>query len=207
MKSNEIYKKYFLDNHFERRLLFQTLQEKYNLQSGLYPGSFAHITPSFYMPHVVYVDSDKQAKKFFQDEAGVGKIIAQNKIYAQGPYFRFIPLDYYKPLDLAEQSFDLLISSYAGFVSQPGKKYLRIGGILLANNSHGDAGLANIDQDYELIGVVNGRQEKYTISPKNLDDYFIPKKQIPLTREYLEQLGKGVGYTKTANFYIFKRIA
>lgn len=207
MNSNEIYKKYFLDNQFERRDLFQSLQEKYHIQSALYPGSFAHITPSFYIPHVVYVDSDKQAKKFFQDEAGVSKIIAQNKIYTQEPSFRFLPLDYYKPLDLTEQSFDLLISSYAGFVSQPGKKYLKIGGILLANNSHGDAGLAKIDQDYELIGVVNGRQEKYTISEKNLDEYFIPKKQITLTRDYLEQLGKGVGYTKTANFYIFQRIA
>lgn len=207
MNSNEIYKKYFLDNQFERRGLFQSLQEKHHIQSALYPGSFAHITPSFYIPHVVYVDSDKQAKKFFQDEASVSKIIAQNKIYTQEPSFRFLPLDYYKPLDLTEQSFDLLISSYAGFVSQPGKKYLKIGGILLANNSHGDAGLAKIDQDYELIGVVNGRQEKYTISEKNLDEYFIPKKQITLTRDYLEQLGKGVGYTKTANFYIFQRIA
>lgn len=207
MNSNEIYKKYFLDNQFERRALFQSLQEKFNIQRALYPGSFAHITPSFYIPHVVYVDSDKQAKKFFQDEAGVGEIIAKNKIYTQEPDFQFLPLDYYQPLDLAEQSFDFLISSYAGFVSQPGKKYLRIGGVLLANNSHGDAGLANIDQDYKLIGVINGRQEKYTISEKNLDDYFIPKKQITLTREYLEQLGKGVGYTKTANSYIFKRIA
>ena len=52
----------------------------------------------------------------------------------------------------AEKSFDLLISQYAGFVSQHCKKYLKIGGILLVNNSHGDASMAKLDDDYKFVG-------------------------------------------------------
>ena len=34
------------------------------------------------------------------------------------------------------------------------ERYLKVGGILAVNNSHGDAGLASIDPDYEFIGVI-----------------------------------------------------
>ncbi len=37
---------------------------------------------------------------------------------------------------------DLIISQYAGFVGQETKRYLKEGGILLCNDSHGDATLA-----------------------------------------------------------------
>ena len=36
---------------------------------------------------------------------------------------------------------DVLLSQYAGFISEPCKGYLRAGGVLVANNSHGDARL------------------------------------------------------------------
>jgi len=49
---------------------------------------------------------------------------------------------------------DLIISQYAGFVGQATKKYLKTGGILLCNDSHGDATLARFDHDFEFIGVM-----------------------------------------------------
>jgi len=77
---------------------------------------------------------------------------------------------------------------------------------LLANNSHGDASMASIDADYKFIGVLNKRQNKYTLSEKNLDSYFIPKMPREITKEYLEKIKRGIGYTKSPTAYLFRRI-
>jgi hypothetical protein len=82
----------------------------------------------------------------------------------------------------------------------------KIDGILLANNSHGDASMASIDADYKFIGVLNKRQNKYTLSEKNLDSYFIPKMPREITKEYLEKIKRGIGYTKSPTAYLFRRI-
>jgi hypothetical protein len=203
----ELYKQSYVDNNFERADLFESLRSRFNIHSALYPGSFVHVTPSFFFPEVVYVDNDLRAKKFFEQRSSVAELISKKKAYDTDTVLHFISSDYSKPLELKEQSFDLLISQYAGFVSQECKKYLKIGGILLANNSHGDAGMAFIDDDYELIAAVYVKSGRYHITDKNLESYFFPKKQIPVTKEYLEELGKGIGYTKTANSYLFRRIS
>ncbi|ABE51993.1 hypothetical protein [Methanococcoides burtonii] len=203
----ELYDQFYVDNDLERADLFQSLKLKFNINSVLYPGCFAHITPSFFFSEVVYVDTDRRAKKFFEQNISVADLISKRKTYYLDAVFNFILSDYSKPLDLDEMSFDLLISQYAGFVSQACKRYLMIGGILLTNNSHGDAGMASIDDDYEFIAAVYVMNGKYNITDGNLESYFIPKKQIKVTKEYLEELGKGVGYTKTANSYIFKRVS
>ncbi|KGK99740.1 hypothetical protein LI82_00555 [Methanococcoides methylutens] len=203
----ELYRESYVDNNFERAELFETLKTRFNIDSALYPGSFAHVTPSFFIPEVVYVDNDPRAKKFFEQRSLVADLISKKKTYCTDAVFKFISSDYSKPLDLKENSFDLLISQYAGFVSQECKKYLKIDGILLANNSHGDAGIAFIDDDYELIAAVYVKSGKYHITNRDLGSYFFPKKQIPVTKEYLKELGKGIGYTKTANSYIFRRIS
>jgi hypothetical protein len=146
--------------------------------------------------------------------------------------------------------YDLLISSYAGFVSRAGKDFIRRGGLLLANNSHGDASLAYVDKDdWELIGVVT-RGKKPKVSTQNLEQYMIPKpkklhgkkkKQISSsgktgtkrkrkendadeandnegdnnesssteqhpTAEDIIKLGRGIGYTKDAAAYIFRKL-
>ncbi|NPE28808.1 hypothetical protein HNV12_12755 [Methanococcoides sp. SA1] len=203
----ELYDQFYVDNDFERADLFESLKLKFNINSVLYPGSFAHVTPSFFFSEVVYVDTDRRAKKFFEHKISVADLISKRKTYDPDAVFNFILSDYSKPLGLNEMSFDLLISQYAGFVSQACKRYLKIGGILLTNNSHGDAGMASIDDDYEFIAVVYAKNGKYNITDRNLESYFIPKKQIKVTKEYLEELGRGVGYTKTANSYIFKRVS
>ncbi len=203
----DLYNQSYVDNDFERADLFESLKEKFNIKSALYPGSFVHITPSFSFTEVVYVDSDPRARKFFEKRDIVSDLISGKKKYDSETVFAFLSQSYTKPLELQEESFDLLISQYAGFVSQECKKYLKTGGILLANNSHGDAGMAFIDEDYEFIAAVYVKDGKYHITNRNLDSYFIPKRDIEITKKYLKELGKGIGYTKTANSYIFRRVA
>lgn len=175
MKQNNplsLYKKYHTDREDERLGLFTILAEKYKIKSALYPGSFVHITPSLVIPKVVYVDSYKKTKKFFNNPA-VNDFISKNRIYKEEPDITFHLKDYQNEIEEPIQSFDLLISQYAGFISLHCKIYLKAGGLLLANNSHGDASLAFLDKDYRFIGVFNKRKiNKYTFSDKNLNTFF-----------------------------------
>jgi len=101
----------------------------------------------------------------------------------------------------------LLISQYAGFVSQYCKKYLKPGGLLVANNSHGDASMASLDRSFEFIAVIYYSNKTYRFTTRSLDQYFIPKKKnFKVTKEHLEKSMKGIGYTKTASAYLFKKI-
>jgi len=200
-----LYKKYFQERQFERLDLFQIIAEKFNVERALYPGSFVHITPSFVFPNVVYVDNDKQAKQFF-GEPEIFQFIAERKIYPQEAEVSFHFADYRVGFNEMAGSFDLLISQYAGFVGQQCKQYLKTGGLLLANDSHGDAGMAHLDDDYQLIAVFSVKNAKHRISLNNLDEFFIPKAQIAITREYLENLQKGIGYKKTASGYLFQKV-
>jgi len=201
----ELYKEYFVNREFERLDLFQLLAERFDVKSALYPGSFVHVTPSFVFPKTTYVDTDKRTKQFFQFPE-VFDFIAQNKVYPQRSEVTFHPADYRQALAEPDESYDLLISQYAGFISQHCKRYLKINGILLVNNSHGDASMASIDQDYEFIAVILRDKGMHRISQKVLSSYFIPKKPVEVTKEYLEQTQAGIGYQKTASSYLFRRI-
>jgi hypothetical protein len=201
-----LYRKYFIDRDFERLDLFQLLAEKYNVQRVLYAGSFVHVTPSFVFPDVVYVDNDNSAKKFFRDSKFLD-FVEEQKSYPQDPKITFHFADYRNEIDERDRSFDLLISQYAGFVGQYCKRYLKKDGLLLANNSHGDAGVAALDEDYELIAVVHVRNGKYRISDNKLENYFILKSEkVNVTKEYLIELQRGIGYEKSASAYIFRRV-
>jgi len=201
----DFYRDEYEKKQFERKMLFARVQEKYKIQKALYPGSFVHITPSFYIPHVVYVDSFKKAEHFFTEKESVFHFIQENKVYSDIPKFIFIFADYGEKLALDDEFFDLLISQWAGPISHTCKRYLRHGGILLANNSHADAGIAFLDPDYELVAVGNHTQEKFTISEKNLHQYFIPKQNKAVSITDLLESGKGIGYTKTAAYYLFRK--
>lgn len=203
MDNLSLYKKHFVINDFERKDLFDAIRKRYGCKSALYPGSFIHITPSFYFPSVIYVDSDRQAKRFFEDTEEVKRIIDSNKIYKEESIVTFIGKSYMGPLDIPEASVDLLISQYAGFVSKYCKKYLKKEGILLVNNSHGDAGRAYLDDDYQLAAAVHKRSGIYRIDESSPEKYFIPKKPLDMTISYLESLKKGIGYTRSASSYIF----
>ncbi|MEQ8671949.1 MAG: hypothetical protein RLP44_29015 [Aggregatilineales bacterium] len=201
-----LYRKYYVDRDYERLDLFQLLSNHYDIQNVLYPGSFVHITPSLVYPVAAYIDSDKQAKKFFSSTQPMDFIL-KHKQYEEKPTLTFYPQSYTD--DLPEENeayFDLLISQYAGFISQHCKKYLKIGGILLANNSHGDASMASIDEHYTFVGAIMRRNDKYRLIQTNLETYLIPKSGNAVSRQSLEQTNRGVGYTKPASMYLFRRV-
>ncbi len=205
MNNRELYQKWFIDRQFERADLFLALVKKYKIKSVLYPGSFIHITPSFFIPRAYYVDSDQKAKRFFAKEDEVNELILKNKKYEEAPKITFFGQDYFKLLDIKEGSIDLLVSQYAGPISQACKKYLKKSGHLLVNNSHADAGIAALDADYKLVGVIKLLNTKEVISENKLDDYFHPKKNLKPSIDYLMKQGKGIGYTKTAMSYVFEK--
>ena len=201
-----LYNKYYAERDFDRLDLFQELAHRYDVQSSLYPGSFVHISPSFVYPRTVYIDNDKQAKAFFASDFPQ-TFIAENKVYEQDASVKFYGQSYMDDIDEEDESFDLLISQYAGFISRHCKQYLKIGGILLANNSHGDVSMASIDEDFELIAVVTRNSGRHRIRDNELERYLIPKKDIEVTVEHLEKTQRGIGYKISANMYIFRRIS
>lgn len=206
-----LYEKYHTSREDERRGLFEIARNEFSVARGLYPGCFVHVTPSFYIPEMVYVDSDANAARFFKTGTPAA-LVAREKVYAADAEMAFHPADYAGPLPLADAGFDLLISQYAGPISEHCRRYLRPGGILIANNSHGDAGLAHNDPGFELVAAINRRGTRFTLSTKDLDAYFVPKKAgVPddraEARAYLMRLGRGVGYTTSAADYVFRKAA
>jgi len=200
----ELYKKYYAGNK-ARRGLFDALAAWRSWERVLYPGGFIHVTASFVFPSVVYVDRDRRARHFFSQMGSVLSFVETYKAYRNAPEIGFHGASYESEFEEPEKSFDLLISLYAGFISKPCRRYLRVGGILAANNSHGDAGLASINPDYQLIGVVQGRGDRLRVVEDGLDDYFKPRKETRVTEELLRRLNRGIAYTKTAPAYLFRR--
>jgi len=190
----------------DRLRLFTTIAGAIEATRVLYPGSFVDVAPSFVFPSVTYVDTDRRAEQFFADADGVNGIIADEAIDDRPRSFTFLRRDYRDDLGLTEQSFDLLISLYAGFISEHCTHYLRVGGFLLVNSSHGDAAMASIDPRYQLIAVVKSGNNRYRVDRGNLDTYLIPKKPQTITAELLHELGRGIAYTKAPFAYLFRRV-
>ena len=154
---------------------------------------------------VTYVDNDRNAKRFFAQQPEVLALVQRNKTYQQSAEIVFHGCSYESELAEPDNSFDLLLSLHAGFVSEACRRYLAVGGVLAVNNSHADASLASIDPGYEFIGVVQGRGERLRVVQDGLDAYFRPKQDVEITEQLLRKLGRGIGYTKTAPAYVFRR--
>ncbi|NSW50952.1 MAG: hypothetical protein HPY85_00415 [Anaerolineae bacterium] len=199
-----LYQHYYIDRDYELLSLWQLLQETFAIQKALYPGCFVHIAPSFYLPEVVYVDSDRNAARFFR-ESTASEIIHQRRQGMLEPIFRFHPQSYTDPIPEPFYSFDLLISLYAGVISQPCKAYLKQSGYLLANNSHDDASIAFLDPDYTFIGALHQRKGQFTLDQNRLGSYFIPKNPEHFTIEWIHEKGKGAAFTRTAFLYLFQK--
>lgn len=55
----------------DRQGLFQAVGGFLGVATVLYPGSFVDIAASFVFDDVLYVDTDRRAKRFFDDVGGV----------------------------------------------------------------------------------------------------------------------------------------
>ena len=126
--------------------------------------------------------------------------------YESEPTIRLHARDYEQPLDEQPESFELLVSQYGGFVSRACKRFLQIGGHLLANDSHGDASMAALDADYELVAVYQRGGERFSFSASELDSHMVPKKNPRPTRAELERSGRGPAFARKAAGYVFRRV-
>ena len=152
----------------DRHRLFAAVAAALDAEHVLYPGCYVDVAPSFVWPSVIYVDIDRRASQFFADEAGVHELLIEHGVETAVHTVRFIAADYTDPLDLDDGKFDLLVSLYAGFVSEACTRHLRLGGSLLVNASHGDAAMASIDPRYRLSAVVTSRSGDYRIDARDL---------------------------------------
>lgn len=187
----------------DRQRLFTAVARRFPARRVLYPGSFVDIAASLAFDDVTYVDMDRRAERFFQDTDTVDAIVAEHR---SGEYrWQFIAGDYRQDLGLENDSFDLLVSLYAGPVSDACGHLVRPGGRVLANSSHGDVGLLALDERFTLDAVVTSRAGSYTVTLIGLDAHLIPKRPPHPTREEILSRGRGIAYTTSPFAYVFRR--
>ena len=202
----EQYKAHYTNIGFERADLFRAISESFRCEHVLYPGSFIHTTPSFFFPHVVYVDQNPIAKEFFDDLPHVLQFVSANKKYKRSPYIRFLDLDYCMDLPLVEGSFDLLISLYSGDISQSCKKYLKTNGVLLTNAHFDDTKDALKNLDWKIISVAKKVPHGYKFMefhPDKIKDSFREKRPA---KEYVRRTATGIEYRESEDsYYLFRK--
>ena len=172
-KSVDLYEKFFGKNARTKafQLLYENAFENNSDVRFIYGGSFCHLAPSLYFCDGIYVDTDKRANVFFKQPDMMRKHLSRNCLYNiddedDKTSVRFIHQSYETPLpDVEDNSVDLLISSYSGIASAPLKRYLKEGGYLFCNDSHGDASSAANDPDFHLIAGVSQSEEWITSPP------------------------------------------
>lgn len=196
----------------DRVELFKALADRLGAQQPvLYPGSFVDIAPSVWFDDVAYLDIDNRAATFFQNHTGVSDLVSDLRHRHGGstapPLLTFLHSDYRETWPIEPESVGVLISLYAGFISEYCTHTLRLGGTLLVNSSHGDAAMASLDPRYRLSAVVTHRDGRYKVSDRALDRYLVPKKDVEITRESLHASGKGVAYTTAPFAYLFTRVS
>ena len=182
----------------DRTTLYRLVANRFDVKMALYPGSHIDISPSLVISNVTYIDNYKGAIQFFKHLIEVRNYININKEYPEECIIEFFGLDYNENIKL--DKVDMIISQFAGFVGQATKKHLKKGGILLCNDSHGDATLAYLDDDYEFIGVVESNN---TIITDKLEKYFKFANERQIDRNKVLTKMKGPRYKTQPSNYIF----
>ena len=184
----------------DRKQVYETIASTFDVKRALYPGSHVDIAPSLVIPHVIYVDSFKGTIRFFKNLEMVQELVNERKEYDEPCTIGFFGQDYTQPLGI--EPVDLILSQYAGFVGQATKDYLKPGGILLCNDSHGDATLARFDEAFELIGVIGSANE---LVQAGLDEYFRLPKGKGVDIAEVKKMVKSPQYTKQVENYVFRK--
>lgn len=184
-----------------RKTLYRVVVKEYDIHTAIYPGCHIDIAPSMVVPKVTYIDNFKGAIYFFKHMDSIKEYIEQNKEYTDSCEISFIGQDYTQTLKIDEA--DLIISQYAGFVGQATKQFLKVGGILLCNDSHGDATLARFDENFEFIGIIDSKNK---IKNNNLKNYFVLPNGKSIDLKTVKEKMKGLKYTLIAENYLFRKI-
>ncbi len=188
----------------DRSALFALLADTWPIERALYPGSYVDLSPSTAIRSVTYVDTDRRAATFFSDPDRVYAELAGRAGPGAGQDVRFLAADYTQPLELPDESVDLLISLFAGPVWEHCRRYLRPGGWLLANTSHGDASLAALDPSVRLAAAVHHRDGHDRVATDALWEYLVPKRPETAEADRIRSSGRGIAYTRTAFAYLFQ---
>lgn len=188
----------------DRSTLFAALMQAWPVRRALYPGSYVDLSPSTAIPAVTYLDNDRRAARFFAEVELVREELMGDGRSAADASVTFLPADYTHPLPLPDGSFDLLISLFAGPVLEHCRRYLRPGGLLLANASHGDASLAALDPQLRLVAAVQHRDDRYRLVRSDLAGYLIPRRPAAADPVTIRRSGRGIAYTREAFAYVFQ---
>lgn len=103
------------------------------------------------------------------------------------------------------------MSFYAGPITEYCRRFVKQGGLIVANNSHGDAGIAALTPDVDLVGVVLEEHKendgRFVVHTEDCAQFVIPKRAADktLTRAELIERGRGVPFTRAeAAAYVFR---
>lgn len=197
----------------DRTPLFAAVAEAFEIRRALYLGSYVDLAPSMAIPDVTYVDLDRRAARFFADEELVraelggkapGASAESGGPTAREPRVRFVAADFTQGVDVPEASMDLLISLFTVPAWEACRRYLRPGGYLLANASHGEASLAALDPGLTLVAAVEHRDGRYRLVRERLERYLVPKRPEHADPERIRATGRGIAYTRPAFGYVFR---
>ncbi len=189
----------------DRSGLFWNIRGAWSPARALYPGSYLDLSPSTAIPSVTYVDLDRRAARFFADRELLAAELEGRTHPGAGTEVEFLQADYTTPLPLPAAGFDLLVSLYAGPVWDHCSKYLRAGGLLLANASHGDASLAALDPRLTLVAAVHHRGDRYRLDGDDLASYLVAKTPAAADPDLIRRTGRGIAYTRSAFAYLFQQ--
>jgi hypothetical protein len=185
----------------------------------LYPGCHRHITSSLVFSHVDYVDCDSKVKNVYEDAAVREWIRSETRkitewTFTCASFASPLPADHF-PLE----SYDLLISLSAGIISRPCAKYLKEGGFLLVNDSHGDASAAYVlqngyDEDQSQFQLrATWDMDNSSCSAADLESYFITTQEELLSEEQAEEMSRIGAKSKLSfrlreesPFYLFQKV-
>ncbi len=189
----------------DRSSLFGALTDRWpTIRRALYVGSYVDLSPSTAIESVTYVDTDVRASRFFADPDLVRTELEGRTKEGAGVDVTFHAADYTQPLPVPDGSIDLLISLFTGPAWEHSRRYLRAGGWLLANTSHGDASLAALDPGLRLVGVARQDDDLYSVDTDGLGEYLVPKRPVSADADTIRRSGRGIPYTRAAFAYVFR---
>ncbi len=209
-----LYNKFYEGKPKELHDLWKVLMHSFDINKVLYPGSNAHLTPSFYFREVVYVDTDDSVRLFFKEKELIKRIIDMNLKFKKNETlktkqneFRFHNLDYNYGVNEEMFSFDLLVSINAGLVVDSNLHYLKEGGLVIVDHESKDAFNCYCRPELKLIGVFNKLTK---LHQSKLDSYLLPAGDVNgAMHAFLDNDKKKTTpskYVKQAKYYLFKKI-
>lgn len=198
--------KQYRDSIGDRSGMFRLIVDQWPIEHALYPGSYVDLSPSAAIKKVTYVDTVARAARYFASSPAVATELGDQLRPGLEPQVSFLAADYTQQLPIPDDSVDLVISLFAGPVWEHCGRYLRPGGWLLANNSHGDASIAALDASLRLAGAVQHSADRYRLLTSDLESFLIPKRPEAADLDQIRRAGRGIAFTRSAFAYVFEKV-